>query len=102
MIKCECCDASFHTKARNSKFAEHEELDMTMNHEDYHLTSKGFLARLPRPVVIKSENGTPVFDLAAFNFIAENPASPPDTVNPSLWRQSFLHTKDGLFEGSKM
>jgi alkyl sulfatase BDS1-like metallo-beta-lactamase superfamily hydrolase len=73
---------------------------MAMNHEDYLLTSKGFLARLERPVVIKRENGTPVFDLAAFDFIAENPTSPPDTVNPSLWRQSFLHTKDGLFEGS--
>ena len=41
--------------------------------------------------------GEPVWDLSAFSFI-EQDAPPPDTVNPSLWRQSQLAVQGGLYE----
>ena len=36
-----------------------------------------------------------VWDLDAYRFLD---GSAPDTANPSLWRQSQLVAKDGLFE----
>ncbi len=46
-------------------------------------------------LVIKGENGQPIWTLADYDFI-DGPA--PDTVNPSLWRQEGLNNIGGLFQ----
>ena len=45
----------------------------------------------------KNESGFPVWDPGRFSFITDDAPAPP-TVNPSLWRQSQLCAKGGLFE----
>lgn len=45
----------------------------------------------------RAQDGRAVWDLASFSFI-EQGASSPDTVNPSLWRQSQLVVQGGLYE----
>ncbi|MDR3503714.1 MAG: alkyl sulfatase dimerization domain-containing protein [Legionella sp.] len=65
--------------------------------ESFTNASKGFIAPLPDEGVIKNANGNVVWDLSKFSFIKEDSAS-PDTVNPSLWRQSQLVKKGGLFQ----
>lgn len=54
---------------------------------DYERAEKGFIASF--------EDGIPNFDPTAYDFI--NGAA-PDSVNPSLWRQSELLSKHGLFK----
>jgi alkyl sulfatase BDS1-like metallo-beta-lactamase superfamily hydrolase len=46
--------------------------------------------------VIKSTSGNLVWDPAKYGFITDKPS--PDTINPSLWRQSQLINISGLFE----
>lgn len=46
--------------------------------------------------MIKSTAGNPVWDPQKYSFIKEGDAA-PDTVNPSLWRQSQLINISGLF-----
>ena len=63
---------------------------------DFDDARRGFIADLPSAVV-KDEAGRPVIDLGAYDFLkADRPA--PDTVNPSLWRQSRLLDIRGLFK----
>jgi alkyl sulfatase BDS1-like metallo-beta-lactamase superfamily hydrolase len=62
----------------------------------FELAHKGFIAPLPQ-AVIKGQAGNLVWNPAQYNFIKEGSAS-PDTVNPSLWRQSQLINISGLFE----
>jgi alkyl sulfatase BDS1-like metallo-beta-lactamase superfamily hydrolase len=47
--------------------------------------------------VIRAADGRPVWDLSAFSFIEQDSDSPA-TVNPSLWRQSQLVVRGGLYE----
>ncbi len=61
---------------------------------DFELAERGFLGTLDDPV-IKAGSGVPVYDFGAYDFLN---ADAPDTVNPSLWRQSQLAAKHGLFE----
>lgn len=61
----------------------------------FELAHKGFIAPLPQEV-IKGEGGL-IWDPAKYDFIKEG-ESAPDTVNPSLWRQSQLINVSGLFE----
>ncbi|MFE5797120.1 alkyl/aryl-sulfatase [Streptomyces sp. NPDC056503] len=56
---------------------------------------RGFVAPLPDGGVIRDARGRVSFDSGAFDFI-EGPA--PDTVNPSLWRQSRIIKYAGLFQ----
>ncbi|MBJ8344683.1 alkyl/aryl-sulfatase [Antrihabitans sp. YC2-6] len=55
---------------------------------------RGFIAALS-PGVVQSADGTVVWDNDSYDFL--NGPCPP-TVNPSLWRQSGLAAKQGLFE----
>jgi alkyl sulfatase BDS1-like metallo-beta-lactamase superfamily hydrolase len=64
---------------------------------DFEEASKGFIAPLPDSGVIKNDKGQAVWDMARFDFIAKNEKA-PDTVNPSLWRQSRLCMIGGLFK----
>ncbi|QNN51827.1 alkyl/aryl-sulfatase [Nocardioides mesophilus] len=61
---------------------------------DFEAVTRGFLGALDPPIVHDTE-GRVVWDLASYAFLD---GEPPTTVNPSLWRQSQLLTRHGLFE----
>ncbi|MFI0432303.1 MAG: alkyl/aryl-sulfatase, partial [Candidatus Nanopelagicales bacterium] len=62
---------------------------------DFDNARRGFIADSPNRV-ISNPDGSPSFDLDVYGFVRDAPA--PDTVNPSLWRQSQLLAITGLFE----
>jgi alkyl sulfatase BDS1-like metallo-beta-lactamase superfamily hydrolase len=62
----------------------------------FELAHKGFIAPLPQEV-IKGQAGNTIWDPKKYDFIKEDEAA-PDSVNPSLWRQSQLTNISGLFE----
>ncbi|HEY4308599.1 MAG TPA: alkyl sulfatase dimerization domain-containing protein [Pirellulales bacterium] len=57
---------------------------------------RGLIAPLSADI-IRTDQGDVVWDPNQFGFIKEDAAA-PDTVNPSLWRQSQLVNISGLFE----
>ncbi|QGY31650.1 alkyl/aryl-sulfatase [Pantoea cypripedii] len=63
---------------------------------DFSDAHKGFIAALP-DAVIKGEAGNVIWDPGQYAFIKEGEKS-PDSVNPSLWRQSQLINISGLFQ----
>jgi alkyl sulfatase BDS1-like metallo-beta-lactamase superfamily hydrolase len=62
--------------------------------DDFDDAERGFIARAAQRQII-ADDGHLVWDLDAYDFLAQ-PA--PDTASASLWRQSQLLIKDGLFE----
>lgn len=79
------------TRAAIEAVAERLPLHDTQDFED---VEQGFVGRSAQRQV-SAADGRVVWDLDAYAFVG-GPA--PDTVNPSLWRQSQLLTRDGLFE----
>jgi alkyl sulfatase BDS1-like metallo-beta-lactamase superfamily hydrolase len=69
-------------------------LDFTCK-ADFDDASRGFIATLPE-VEIKDAKGTIVFTLKGYAFL--DTETPPDTINPSLWRQARLNMNHGLFQ----
>ncbi|WP_204563521.1 MBL fold metallo-hydrolase, partial [Citrobacter cronae] len=63
---------------------------------DFTDAHKGFIAPIPQDV-IKGEQGNVIWNPQQYAFIKEGDKA-PDTVNPSLWRQSQLINISGLFE----
>ncbi|HDX5071858.1 TPA: MBL fold metallo-hydrolase [Enterobacter hormaechei subsp. steigerwaltii] len=63
---------------------------------DFENAHKGFIAPLPQNM-IKGEQGNVIWNPAKYDFVKEG-EKPPDTVNPSLWRQSQLINIGGLFK----
>jgi alkyl sulfatase BDS1-like metallo-beta-lactamase superfamily hydrolase len=63
--------------------------------QDVDDATRGFIARAEQRQ-ITTEDGRPVWDLDAYEFMRGNEAAP--TANPSLWRQGQLLIEDGLFE----
>jgi len=61
---------------------------------DFRNADRGFLAALS-PCVIKAADGRVVWDNDSYAFL-DGPA--PSSVHPSLWRQSTLNAKQGLYE----
>jgi len=61
---------------------------------DFAAAERGFIATRDNGE-IRGADGELVYDLNAYKFL-EGPA--PATVNPSLWRQSQLNAKHGLYE----
>ncbi len=61
---------------------------------DFEAASRGFIATF-EDGVITNEDGEAVYDYGVYEFLT---GDAPDTVNPSLWRQSQLNAKHGLFE----
>ena len=53
---------------------------------DFTNAHKGFIAPLPQEI-IKGEQGNVIWDPQQYAFIKEGDKA-PDSVNPSLWRQS--------------
>ncbi|MGF0318112.1 alkyl/aryl-sulfatase [Nocardia fluminea] len=62
--------------------------------QDFADAERGFIAALT-PGVVKNAAGEVVWDIDAYSFLD---GECPLTVNPSLWRQSQLCVKQGLFE----
>ncbi|MHA7984170.1 alkyl/aryl-sulfatase [Rathayibacter sp. CAU 1779] len=62
--------------------------------KDFEAVSRGFLGTLS-PAVVKDDDGKVVWDADSYDFLQ---GDGPETVNPSLWRQSSLVAKHGLFE----
>lgn len=62
--------------------------------KDFRDTDRGFIAALS-PCVIRAADGRVVWDNDAYAFL-DGPA--PTSVHPSLWRQSALAAKHGLYE----
>ena len=56
---------------------------------------RGFIADLPTGAITRA-NGTPVWNLAAYGFLADE--QPPDTVHPGLWRHARVNMITGLFK----
>ncbi len=61
---------------------------------DFDDAERGFMAASANRQILAAD-GHVAWDLDAYAFIEE---TAPDTANPSLWRQSRLLIKDGLFE----
>lgn len=64
------------------------------NHPDFNNADRGFIATLDSGQ-IRNAAGDVVFDLSARDFLS---GDAPDTVHPSLWRQSKLAARHGLYE----
>jgi alkyl sulfatase BDS1-like metallo-beta-lactamase superfamily hydrolase len=61
--------------------------------QDFADANRGLVARVEGPVV--AADGTVLWDNSTYDFLD---GDAPDTVHPSLWRQSKLAAIDGLFE----
>ncbi len=81
------------TKAANAKLLQELPFGDKTSFEAAH---KGFIAPLPQNV-LTGPSGNAIWDPAKYAFIKEGIAA-PDTVNPSLWRQSQLINISGLFK----
>lgn len=81
------------TKAANAKVQESLPFEDRRSFEN---ANRGFIAPLPEDA-ITGPDGAPIWDPKKFAFL-EKDAPAPDTVNPSLWRQSQLVNIGGLFE----
>ncbi|MGB3626982.1 MAG: alkyl sulfatase dimerization domain-containing protein [Henriciella sp.] len=79
------------TSEANASVAARLPLD---DQDDYKDAARGFLAAIEAEAIL-GEDGSVVWSVPQFDFIA---GEAPDTVNPSLWRQSGLTAKHGLFE----
>lgn len=87
--------ASAVTKAANAAVLTELPFDNTQAFED---SARGFIAPLENGGLVKNANGAVVFDLSRYNFLEGNKPS-PETVNPSLWRQTqIMQRYTGLFE----
>jgi alkyl sulfatase BDS1-like metallo-beta-lactamase superfamily hydrolase len=62
--------------------------------DDFAAAERGFLGTLDDPK-IRNEKGDVVWDASTYDFVE---GDAPDSVHPSLWRQSKLVAKHGLFE----
>lgn len=87
----ESSEATSYTVAHNRKFAEFLDLGDQDGFED---AKRGLIAAAPDEPV-KDTEGEVIWDPRNYAFIT---GDAPDTVNPSLWRQSLLNMQRGLFE----
>ena len=84
-------DATEATTAANAALLDQLPFDDTSDFDD---ANRGLIAPLP-PEMIETAEGGPVWDPQKYDFIE---GEAPNTVNPSLWRQSKLTNVSGLFE----
>ncbi|WP_431238401.1 alkyl/aryl-sulfatase [Mycolicibacterium aichiense] len=74
--------------------AEHLESLPFEDTADFDAADRGFIAALT-PCVVKAADGRVVWDNDAYGFLD---GDAPTSVHPSLWRQSILAAKQGLYE----
>jgi alkyl sulfatase BDS1-like metallo-beta-lactamase superfamily hydrolase len=74
--------------------AEHQKTLPFGDTTDFDDADRGFIAAL-NPCVVTAADGRVVWDNDSYGFLA---GDPPDSVHPSLWRQSQLAAKQGLYE----
>jgi alkyl sulfatase BDS1-like metallo-beta-lactamase superfamily hydrolase len=86
-------DATDATKAANARLLDELPFSDT---SDFENAKRGLIAPLPSEM-IQGQAGNPIWNPEQYSFITEDAAA-PDTVNPSLWRQSQLINISGLFE----
>lgn len=79
------------TRAANAAIAERLPLGEASDPND---VERGFLAAIEDDA-IRNREGDVVWSIPQFAFLDDDA---PDTVNPSLWRQSRLAARHGLFE----
>lgn len=82
---------SAHIRAANHAMLETLPFDDVQDFED---ARRGFIAALD-PAIVRSASGDIVWDGESYAFLT---GDAPDSVNPSLWRQSLLVNAQGLFE----
>lgn len=80
------------TRAANASVLDQLDFD---DDRAFEAMKRGFVAPLLDGGVIRDARGRVSFDAGSFDYI-EGPA--PDTVNPSLWRQSQIIKYAGLFQ----
>lgn len=78
-------------EAANRVHLKHLPFEDTRDFED---ADRGFIAAL-EPCVVKAADGRVVWDNDAYDFLR---GDAPTSVHPSLWRQSQLCAKQGLYE----
>ncbi|WP_084127141.1 alkyl/aryl-sulfatase [Demequina sp. NBRC 110054] len=61
---------------------------------DFEAAGRGFLGTTSESTIV-DDDGNVVWDLGSYDFLT---GDAPETVHPSLWRQSVLNAKHGLFE----
>jgi alkyl sulfatase BDS1-like metallo-beta-lactamase superfamily hydrolase len=83
--------ASATTRKANAEVARRLPLD---DQRDFDRARRGLIAT-PSSRQVIGDGGFPVWNLDDYSFLDE---APPDTVNPSLWRQARLNATAGLFE----
>jgi alkyl sulfatase BDS1-like metallo-beta-lactamase superfamily hydrolase len=86
-------EATTATKSANERLYKELPFADKQAFKDAH---KGFIAPLPQEK-IKGKAGNTIWNPAQYDFIKEGKKA-PDSVNPSLWRQSQLINISGLFE----
>jgi alkyl sulfatase BDS1-like metallo-beta-lactamase superfamily hydrolase len=86
--------ASGTTKSHNEQLLTELPFDDKTSFEN---ATRGFIAPLPDNGIIKNDKGEIIWDLSKYDFIEEG-STAPETVNPSLWRQSQLVKMGGLYE----
>lgn len=83
--------ATSHTKKENQKIIDYLDFD---NKKDYEDAKKNLIAPLDF-TILEDKDGEIVWDTRKTEFLDEKM---PDTVNPSLWRNSYLQSVSGLFK----
>lgn len=86
--------ASEATKKHNAELKAYLNFGDTQDFED---AKKGLIAR-PEKLTIKDEKGNVVWDLEQYKAYIADDKPAPDTVNPSLWRNTQLNLQYGLFK----
>ncbi|MEV6063536.1 alkyl/aryl-sulfatase [Nocardia asteroides] len=94
---CQAKEPSAATVAANHAATQRYDMD---NRDDFTDARRGLIAELPGPVYSDVDEGRVVFDPQDFAFLGDE-APCPDSVNPSLWRQSQLLGIGGLYEVTK-
>jgi alkyl sulfatase BDS1-like metallo-beta-lactamase superfamily hydrolase len=82
-----------HTRKINKKVLKALPFDSSQDFED---AARGFIAPLPDNGIIKDNQNNIVWNLSQYDFLKKE--TPPNSVNPSLWRQAKLLHYAGLFK----
>ncbi|MBQ7557893.1 MAG: MBL fold metallo-hydrolase [Lachnospiraceae bacterium] len=86
-------EATDYTRAANESVYEMLDFDDESEKEN---ALRG-LIEAPESLVITDENGNEVWSVADYSFVNELEKA-PDSVNPSLWRNTLYNSYAGLFE----